>query len=119
MQKDFQLKHDGFLLFIGLFITTFQVVKALVYKSSHINIYDCLLLAISKESTGIAEVILEHRQWPSVKVNCQGHLAPFNHMSTYPPDMTPLIMAAHHNCYLIVQKLLDMGEVIQKPHSSV
>ena len=31
--------------------------------------------------------------------------------------MTPLIMAAHRNCFAIVKQLLDMGESIEKPHS--
>ena len=95
----------------------FQVAKVLVDRSSDINIYDCLLLAISNESTEIAEGILEHSRWPTVQANCQGHLAPLNHKSSYPPDMTPLIMAAHRNCFSIVKQLLDMGETIEKPHS--
>ena len=93
-----------------------QVVKILVTKSSHVNVYDCLLLAISNNSSGIAEMILEHPKWLAIKVNCQGHLAPLNHKSSYPPDMTPLIMAAHRNCFSIVKQLLDMGETIEKPH---
>ena len=95
----------------------FQVAKVLVDRSSDINIYDCLLLAISNESTEIAEGILEHSRWPTVQANCQGHLAPLNHKSSYPPDMTPLIMAAHRNCFAIVKQLLDMGVAIEKPHS--
>ena len=95
----------------------FQVAKVLVDRSSDINIYDCLLLAISNESTEIAEGILEHSRWPTVQANCQGHLVPLNHKSSYPPDMTPLIMAAHRNCFAIVKQLLDMGETIEKPHS--
>ena len=86
-------------------------------RSSDINIYDSLLLAISNESTEIAEGILEHSRWRIIQANCQGHLAPMNHKSCYPPDMTPLIMAAHRNCFAIVKQLLDMGETIEKPHS--
>ena len=37
-------------------------------------------------------------------------------LSKFPSDLTPLILAAQHNQFSVVKKLLDYGEKINVPH---
>lgn len=36
--------------------------------------------------------------------------------ATFTPDITPLILAAHHNNYEILKILLDRGATLPMPH---
>ncbi|KAK3883627.1 hypothetical protein Pcinc_012068 [Petrolisthes cinctipes] len=77
---------------------------------------DSLLMAISEEYVEGAEVLLAHEE----RIHEPGE--PYSwekcssDRSTYTPDITPLILAAHKNNYEILKMLLDRGASLPMPH---
>uniref|UniRef100_A0A034VMJ6 Transient receptor potential protein n=2 Tax=Bactrocera TaxID=47832 RepID=A0A034VMJ6_BACDO len=81
-----------------------------------IEVGDALLHAISEEYVEAVEELLQweethHKEgqpysWESVDRN----------KSTFTPDITPLILAAHRNNYEILKILLDRGATLPMPH---
>ncbi|XP_031341561.1 transient receptor potential protein [Photinus pyralis] len=90
-----------------------EMIKLLV---QHVDVKDGLLHAIKEEFVEAVEVLLgweeQHHvpgtlySWESV--DCS---------STFTPDITPLILAAHKNNYEIIKLLLDRGATLPVPHN--
>ncbi|VDL85243.1 unnamed protein product [Schistocephalus solidus] len=80
-----------------------------------IELKDCLLHAINEEDVQAVELILQAQSERSHKKNLQGLLGHIQ-SSSFTPDITPLILAAHRDNYIIVKLLLDRGNQIAKPH---
>ncbi|KAH3838869.1 hypothetical protein DPMN_112286, partial [Dreissena polymorpha] len=80
--------------------------------SHNIEVGDALLHAIDEENVEAVELILNH------EVNLKGdqvlhETAP---STSFTPDITPIILAAHRDNYEIIKILLDRGFRIPKPH---
>ncbi|XP_050740535.1 transient receptor potential protein-like isoform X1 [Eriocheir sinensis] len=77
---------------------------------------DALLHAISEEYVEGVEVLLAHEE----KVHKKGDPYSWETMTrdtaTFTKDITPLILAAHHNHYEILKLLLDRGASLPMPH---
>ncbi|VDK81514.1 unnamed protein product [Dibothriocephalus latus] len=80
-----------------------------------IELRDSLLHAINEEDVQAVELILQAQSERSHKKNLRGLLGHIQ-SSTFTPDITPLILAAHRDNYIIVKLLLDRGNQIAKPH---
>ncbi|XP_025084879.1 LOW QUALITY PROTEIN: transient receptor potential-gamma protein-like [Pomacea canaliculata] len=79
-----------------------------------VELGDALLHAISEENVEAVELLLNH------EVNSKGEealnwTAP---SSSFTPDITPIILAAHRDNYEIIKILLDRGYRIPKPHNA-
>jgi len=98
-------------------------VQVLLGKSDNAKIREALLLSIFLGHSNIAEAILKH---PKYKIMNDKKLvngdadsfwqAPSSDDAQFPPDITPLILAAQYNRTEIVQMLLAKGDRIIKPH---
>ncbi|XP_068231132.1 transient receptor potential protein-like [Palaemon carinicauda] len=77
---------------------------------------DGLLHAIAEEYVEGVEQLLLHEE----KIHVPGEPYSWQKLkgerSTFTPDITPLIMAAHRNHYEILKLLLDRGATIPMPH---
>ncbi|XP_064099738.1 transient receptor potential protein-like [Macrobrachium nipponense] len=77
---------------------------------------DGLLHAIAEEYVEGVEILLVHEE----KIHVPGEPYSWQKLkgerSTFTPDITPLIMAAHRNHYEILKLLLDRGATIPMPH---
>lgn len=100
-----------------------EVVQALLTKSDSAKIREALLLAIFLGHSNIAESILKHPKYKALneKKFLKGDLdsfwqTPSSDDAQFPPDITPLILAAQYNRVEIVQMLLVRGDRIVKPH---
>ncbi|XP_052795116.1 transient receptor potential-gamma protein-like isoform X1 [Mya arenaria] len=80
--------------------------------SHNIEVGDALLHAINEENVEAVELILNH------EVNLKGEevLHETAPSSSFTPDITPIILAAHRDNYEIIKILLDRGFRIPKPH---
>uniref|UniRef100_A0A1A9V4N0 Transient receptor ion channel domain-containing protein n=1 Tax=Glossina austeni TaxID=7395 RepID=A0A1A9V4N0_GLOAU len=91
-----------------------EMVELLVIMG--VDTKDALLHAINAEFVEAVELLLEHEEliykegelysWQKVDINT----------ATFPPDITPLILAAHKNNYEILKILLDRGAAVPVPH---
>lgn len=100
-----------------------KVVQILLTRSDNAKIREALLLSIFLGHSHIAELILKH---PKYKIlNDKKFLngdsdsfwqTPSSDDAQFPPDITPLILAAQYNRTEIVQMLLLKGDRIVKPH---
>uniref|UniRef100_A0A5S6QSI2 ANK_REP_REGION domain-containing protein n=1 Tax=Trichuris muris TaxID=70415 RepID=A0A5S6QSI2_TRIMR len=82
---------------------------------ANVETKDCLLHAIKEENVEAVEIILEHlERIGSFNRENQGVLV--NERSTFTPDITPLILAAHMDNYEIIKVLLERGASIDHPH---
>ncbi|XP_076464223.1 short transient receptor potential channel 7-like [Babylonia areolata] len=98
-----------------------ELVELLVEHCNSQNIQQAVLQAISEDHTSIAELILKHPCFLEIcrKRQRLGDTDGFFKTeveSQFSTDMTPLNLAAQKNNYVIVQLLLQRGEVIPKPH---
>ena len=77
---------------------------------------DALLLAISEQYVEGVELLLQHEE----RVHTPGRPYSWEAVdavsASYTPDITPLILAAHHNSYEILKILLDRGASLPQPH---
>nr|QDR50958.1 transient receptor potential-like protein [Heliconius melpomene] len=77
---------------------------------------DALLQAINAEFVEAVELLLEHEEL------IHRHPEPYSwqrvdsNTSTFTPDITPLMLAAHKNNYEIIKILLDRGATLPDPH---
>ena len=99
-----------------------EVVQALLSKSDSQKVREALLLAIYLGHIQIAECILRH---PKFKILTEKKFVngddsfwstPSSDDAQFPPDITPLILAAQYKRTEIVQILLMNGDRITKPH---
>lgn len=100
-----------------------EVVQALLTKSDSAKIREALLLAIFLGHSHIAESILKHPKYKILneKKFLNGDSdsfwqTPGSDDAQFPPDITPLMLAAQFNRTEIVQMLLVRGDRIVKPH---
>lgn len=81
-----------------------------------IKVKDALLHAISEEYVEAVETLLcweEEHHLPGEPYSWE---AVDRAASTFTPDITPLILAAHKNNYEIIKILLDRGATLPMPH---
>uniref|UniRef100_A0A1I8N2Y0 Transient receptor ion channel domain-containing protein n=1 Tax=Musca domestica TaxID=7370 RepID=A0A1I8N2Y0_MUSDO len=91
-----------------------EMVELLVIMG--VETKDALLHAINAEFVEAVELLLEHEEliykegdlysWQKVDINT----------AMFPPDITPLILAAHKNNFEILKILLDRGAAVPVPH---
>ncbi|XP_034948418.1 transient-receptor-potential-like protein [Chelonus insularis] len=86
---------------------------------------DSLLFAIDQEFVEAVELLLEHEELiKSQELSGTNPPKEITHSwqmvnsaaARYPPEMTPLILAAHRNSYEILKLLLDRGATLPMPH---
>ncbi len=77
---------------------------------------DALLLAISEQYVEGVELLLQHEERTHVAGEEYSWEAVDAVSASYTPDITPLILAAHHNNYEILKILLDRGASLPQPH---
>ncbi|XP_064607916.1 transient receptor potential-gamma protein-like [Liolophura sinensis] len=80
--------------------------------SHNVEIGDALLHAINEENVEAVELILVHQ----VATKGEESLMTSCPSSSFTPDITPIILAAHRDNYEIIKILLDRGYRIPKPH---
>ncbi|CAH1777716.1 unnamed protein product [Owenia fusiformis] len=86
----------------------------------NVELGDALLHAINEENVEAVELILSHqthrkKDLSVISEDDEGFLGG-TPSSSFTPDITPIILAAHRDNYEIIKILLDRGEVIPKPH---
>ncbi|XP_017468227.1 PREDICTED: transient-receptor-potential-like protein isoform X1 [Rhagoletis zephyria] len=91
-----------------------EMVELLVIMG--VETKDALLHAINAEFVEAVELLLEHEEliykegepysWQTVDMNT----------AVFPPDITPLILAAHKDNFEILKILLDRGAAVPVPH---
>ncbi|XP_054708929.1 transient-receptor-potential-like protein [Uloborus diversus] len=93
-------------------------IVELLLQQDHVKIGDALLYAIREGVYKIVEMLINHptitsemlaNDWATTR-------QPGEESSDYPPDISPIILAAHCNQFEILQLLLSRGAVIEKPH---
>jgi len=77
---------------------------------------DSLLLAIDCEFVEAAEILLEHEDIIHKEGEPYSWEKIDRQISSFTPDITPLILAAHKNNYEILKILLDRGASLPMPH---
>lgn len=95
-----------------------EIVEMLL-KQDNIKIGDALLYAIREGVYRIVEMLIDH---PSITREMLGtdwarYKSTGEESSDYPPDISPVILAAHCNQFEILQLLLSRGAKIEKPHA--
>ncbi|XP_054744158.1 transient receptor potential-gamma protein [Anastrepha obliqua] len=91
-----------------------EMVELLI--SYNVDTKDALLHSISEEFVEAVEVLLDHE---NVTFHTEGNHSwesQSEDTSTFTPDITPLILAAHRDNYEIIKILLDRGAVLPMPH---
>ncbi|XP_037959984.1 transient receptor potential-gamma protein [Teleopsis dalmanni] len=91
-----------------------EMVELLI--NYNVDTKDALLHSISEEFVEAVEVLLDHENitFQSEGNHCWESTA--EETSTFTPDITPLILAAHRDNYEIIKILLDRGAVLPMPH---
>lgn len=76
-----------------------------------IQLGDALLRAVEEQFTGAVMMICEHIKQKDIPefLNCRALNGDFH------PDITPIVLAAHHNNYDIIKILLEYGARIEEP----
>lgn len=98
-----------------------DVIEILLDTLSFNCIEEALLHAISKGGTKIVKLIIEHPNFMAGEDRLRrlgGGEAFFRteEKSQFPPDITPVILAAHYNNHEIIQMFLSRNHTIEKPH---
>nr|KAG5702760.1 hypothetical protein BaRGS_003634 [Batillaria attramentaria] len=98
-----------------------DIIEILLDNLSFNCIEEALLHAISKGATKIVKIIIEHPNFMAGEDRLRrmgGGEAFFRteEKSQFPPDITPLILAAHYNNHEIIQMFLSRNHTIEKPH---
>ncbi|PSN38237.1 Transient receptor potential protein [Blattella germanica] len=82
----------------------------------NIQVKDALLHSIKEEYVEAVEVLLEWEEKNHTPGQPYSWEAVESASSTFTPDITPLILAAHMNNYEILKILLDRGASLPMPH---
>ncbi|XP_074650440.1 transient receptor potential-gamma protein-like [Tubulanus polymorphus] len=85
-----------------------------VLLSYNVELADALLHAINEENVEAVELLLSHQSQRKGK-DLSGFLGGYPSTS-FTPDITPIILAAHKDNYEVIKILLDRGDKIPKPH---
>ncbi|RUS82324.1 hypothetical protein EGW08_009914, partial [Elysia chlorotica] len=98
-----------------------DIIEILLDNLNFNCIEEALLHAISKGATKIVKIIIEHPNFMAGedKLRRMGGGDAFFRLeekSQFPPDITPLILAAHYNNHEIIQMFLSRNHTIEKPH---
>ncbi|XP_054706586.1 transient receptor potential-gamma protein-like [Uloborus diversus] len=91
-----------------------EMVELLI--EHRVDTKDALLHAISEEYVEAVEVLLEHEEANHTPGELHSWEAVDRDASTFTPDVTPLILAAHRDNYEIIKILLDRGARMPAPH---
>ncbi|XP_063978910.1 transient-receptor-potential-like protein [Diachasmimorpha longicaudata] len=100
-----------------------EMVELLVVMG--VDTRDSLLYAIDQEFVEAVELLLEHEELlRSSELNQHSGVKEITHSwqridpaaARYPPEMTPLVLAAQRNNYEILKLLLDRGATLPMPH---
>ncbi|KAF4526037.1 hypothetical protein B566_EDAN000831 [Ephemera danica] len=81
-----------------------------------IKVQDALLHAIKEEYVEAVEILLQFEEQHHVAGEPYSWEAVDRAQSTFTPDITPLVLAAHMNNYEIIKILLDRGASLPTPH---
>ncbi|KAF4526038.1 hypothetical protein B566_EDAN000832 [Ephemera danica] len=81
-----------------------------------IQVKDALLHAIKEEYVEAVEILLQYEEKHHVPGEPYSWEAVDRAQSTFTPDITPLVLAAHMNNYEIIKILLDRGATLPTPH---
>ncbi|TMW53463.1 hypothetical protein DOY81_001461 [Sarcophaga bullata] len=92
----------------------FDLIIALLEEG--IEVGDALLHAISEEYVEAVEELLQWEEAHHKEGTPYSWEAVDRSKSTFTPDITPLILAAHRNNYEILKILLDRGATLPMPH---
>uniref|UniRef100_A0A915IYL6 Transient receptor ion channel domain-containing protein n=1 Tax=Romanomermis culicivorax TaxID=13658 RepID=A0A915IYL6_ROMCU len=90
-----------------------EIIELLLDFNAEIG--DALLHAISEENVEAVELILSHLEKMD-RFDAENQGVVINENSTFTPDITPIILAAHRDNYEIIKLLLDRGASISHPH---
>ncbi|XP_055340739.1 transient receptor potential-gamma protein-like isoform X2 [Paramacrobiotus metropolitanus] len=90
-----------------------EMVELLLQHNAEVG--DSLLHAINEENVEAVELILLHEENRGKPLD---KWAGNYESSSFPPDVTPLMLAAHRDNYEIIKILLDRGARIPQPHDS-
>ncbi|GBM50483.1 Transient receptor potential-gamma protein [Araneus ventricosus] len=91
-----------------------EMVELLI--ENQVDTKDALLHAISEEYVEAVELLLEHEEAHHTPGEPHSWEAVDRDSSTFTPDITPLILAAHRDNYEIIKILLDRGATLPAPH---
>ncbi|KAH9373927.1 hypothetical protein HPB48_001103 [Haemaphysalis longicornis] len=84
--------------------------------SSNVEVKDSLLHAINAEYVEAVELLLDYEENTHVEGERYNWEKVNSATSTFNPEITPLILAAHRNNYEILKLLLDRGATLPMPH---
>ncbi|KAF5403392.1 Transient receptor potential cation channel gamma isoform D [Paragonimus heterotremus] len=88
---------------------------AVLLSIPQIDLRDSLLHAINEDNMSAVDLILHAEVDRASRKNLKGLLGRIQ-SSCFTPDVTPIMLAAHRDNYLILKMLLDRGDRILKPH---
>uniref|UniRef100_A0A1B0BV64 Transient receptor ion channel domain-containing protein n=1 Tax=Glossina palpalis gambiensis TaxID=67801 RepID=A0A1B0BV64_9MUSC len=91
-----------------------EMVELLI--NYNVDTKDALLHSISEEFVEAVEVLLDHENITFQNEGNHSWESSSEDTSTFTPDVTPLILAAHRDNYEIIKILLDRGAVLPMPH---
>ncbi|XP_030557070.1 transient receptor potential-gamma protein [Drosophila novamexicana] len=91
-----------------------EMVELLI--NYNVDTKDALLHSISEEFVEAVEVLLDHENVTFQNEGNHSWESASEETSTFTPDITPLILAAHRDNYEIIKILLDRGAVLPMPH---
>ncbi|XP_017840256.2 transient receptor potential-gamma protein [Drosophila busckii] len=91
-----------------------EMVELLI--NYNVDTKDALLHSISEEFVEAVEVLLDHENVTFQTEGNHSWESASEETSTFTPDITPLILAAHRDNYEIIKILLDRGAVLPMPH---
>ncbi|XP_030384079.1 transient receptor potential-gamma protein isoform X1 [Scaptodrosophila lebanonensis] len=91
-----------------------EMVELLI--NYNVDTKDALLHSISEEFVEAVEVLLDHENVTFQNEGNHSWESATEDTSTFTPDITPLILAAHRDNYEIIKILLDRGAVLPMPH---
>ncbi|KAF8565740.1 hypothetical protein P879_04719 [Paragonimus westermani] len=88
---------------------------AVLLTIPQIDLRDSLLHAINEDNMSAVDLILHAEADRASRKNLKGLLGRIQ-STCFTPDVTPIMLAAHRDNYVILKMLLDRGDRILKPH---